>query len=443
MTEVATRRANIDDINAAYKERRQLLRSELDKLSLEDPNPFADLWEFYQYWRDNELQTYQSRRLYIARLYQPLEEQLLGRAAVHTVEDLPSLRASIALPDRQVIGFIWEYFTEQHQWALTRTLYRRFTKPRVLEALVALGGSVLFEHGHAIDMRFELTLLGALVTAPGDHLEALLTRYLAYAHERYLATDEVRELGNVEIQAALRLTSGESQQLYLLLGLGSWFLTGGTSSGADGTWSVILPAMLADVPQQPSTEDLHEFIEREVIACYDPAVPYKERERERYLRAGTLADAGVVLRASGLRTKAQSRPSASPAVALSLDMLADTQLRERVGDLLAADAFYDRVVAQVGVLLEDRVRKRIGARDDLIGTALITESFRVGSGKLVVSTIDAEQEAAHQLFRGFIGTFKNPSSHRIVPTYTWGQAFSIVAFVDVLLGIVNSAQDRK
>jgi len=123
-------------------------------------------------------------------------------------------------------------------------------------------------------------------------------------------------------------------------------------------------------------------------------------------------------------------------------LIVDDELRRRCEDLLAANGDHDRAVSQAGILLEDRVRKRINAPDTLLGMDLMTEAFRRQSGRLIVSDVDAEQEASHQLFRGVVGTFKNPSSHRVITTYTQGTAVAIVRFIDLLLGIVATARTR-
>jgi hypothetical protein len=46
------------------------------QLSIDDPNTFADLWAWYGKWSGGDLPTYQSRRKYIADLYQPLLDYL-------------------------------------------------------------------------------------------------------------------------------------------------------------------------------------------------------------------------------------------------------------------------------------------------------------------------------------------------------------------------------
>jgi len=70
---VATGGPQIDSVNAEYKERRSAIRTALDERGIVDPNPFADLWRWYAYWRDN-LPSYASRRLHVSEIYQPLEE---------------------------------------------------------------------------------------------------------------------------------------------------------------------------------------------------------------------------------------------------------------------------------------------------------------------------------------------------------------------------------
>lgn len=123
-----------------------------------------------------------------------------------------------------------------------------------------------------------------------------------------------------------------------------------------------------------------------------------------------------------------------------LPPILDDVLRSRVADILSGQGPYDRAVREAGVVLEDRVRSRAGVAPTLVGVDLMSAAFRRG-GALILSNAEAEQEAAHQLYRGFIGFFKNPSSHRLT-TVTGGSARALVAFVDVLLGIVDSSRLR-
>jgi hypothetical protein len=72
MIAVATGGPRIKDVNREYGERRMEIKDFLARLSIEDPNPYPDLWTWYGKWSDGSLPTYQSRRTYIISLYQPL-----------------------------------------------------------------------------------------------------------------------------------------------------------------------------------------------------------------------------------------------------------------------------------------------------------------------------------------------------------------------------------
>lgn len=72
MIDVATGGSRIDAVNNEYKSKRDEIISILDRLGLVDPNPYSDLWGWYGKWSDGSLPSYQSRRRYIADLYQPL-----------------------------------------------------------------------------------------------------------------------------------------------------------------------------------------------------------------------------------------------------------------------------------------------------------------------------------------------------------------------------------
>jgi hypothetical protein len=74
---VATGEADIKVVNAEYRERRQRIRRDLHRLGLSDPNRWADLWLWYGHYKDDpDLATYQSRREFVLRLYEPILEVL-------------------------------------------------------------------------------------------------------------------------------------------------------------------------------------------------------------------------------------------------------------------------------------------------------------------------------------------------------------------------------
>ena len=67
---------SIQYVNAEYKDRRQRIREALAQRGIEDPNPFFDLWRWYGKWSSGDLPSYQSRRMYVADLYDPLIDRL-------------------------------------------------------------------------------------------------------------------------------------------------------------------------------------------------------------------------------------------------------------------------------------------------------------------------------------------------------------------------------
>lgn len=76
MIAVATGKKLIPEVNEEYIQRRREIKRHLDKIGIEDPNPFGNLWAWYHRWKEGDLPTYSSRRVYIAELYQPLEDTL-------------------------------------------------------------------------------------------------------------------------------------------------------------------------------------------------------------------------------------------------------------------------------------------------------------------------------------------------------------------------------
>ena len=73
---VSTGGPRIDSVNQQFKERQIRIMELLSSVSLTDPNPFIDLWDWYGKWSDGSLQTYKSRRKYISDLYFPLIDAL-------------------------------------------------------------------------------------------------------------------------------------------------------------------------------------------------------------------------------------------------------------------------------------------------------------------------------------------------------------------------------
>ncbi len=77
MISVSTGGQRIQQVNEEYKERRIKIAAILYQIGIEDPNPFPDLWNWYSRWSDGSLPTYQSRRIFLSELFQPLLDNLI------------------------------------------------------------------------------------------------------------------------------------------------------------------------------------------------------------------------------------------------------------------------------------------------------------------------------------------------------------------------------
>ena len=103
---------------------------------------------------------------------------------------------------------------------------------------------------------------------------------------------------------------------------------------------------------------------------------------------------------------------------------------------------YDTAVFQAFREVEVAVRRAGGFTDDMVGVNLMREAFKPAkntnpAGPLTDELLPvAEQEGMASLFSGAIGLYKNPQSHRNVPTEA-ADAAEVVMFASQLLRIVD------
>lgn len=125
-------------------------------------------------------------------------------------------------------------------------------------------------------------------------------------------------------------------------------------------------------------------------------------------------------------------PSTPPRLQL---LIADEELQGRCSDLLTAGGHYDRVVREACIVLENRVRRVTKSQAD--GTALMELVFSAKNPMIRLSENDHEQRGAMELYRGMMAFFRNSTGHNIVNTYSRDDAQRVVAFVDLLLGMIE------
>jgi uncharacterized protein (TIGR02391 family) len=121
----------------------------------------------------------------------------------------------------------------------------------------------------------------------------------------------------------------------------------------------------------------------------------------------------------------------------------DDVLHEQCFDLLLRSGRADAAVARACTVLEDRLRSVAGLGPDAYGVNLVDTALKKQTGKLVLSDVDTEQEGAQHLYRGVIGFFKNPTSHRVIEDYDLTRARQVVGLIDTLLQLLRGAKKRS
>ena len=196
---------------------------------------------------------------------------------------LDELRQRLTSDQHSLLNAIWEYFCEKGEWIVAKVLHSRYGKPAVRSTLDKLGGSVVFEmEDHQKGNRYQLTLLGVLLTEQGPTLERLLVRYLDYCRAQFQSKPENNQVNSKDVESALDLTFRQTQLLGCLIEIGHlWSGTrSGSGSSAEG-WSAGLPE---DVDDFPSVGDLRAYLRSHVMKDYNPDLPFGLGDRSLYIR---------------------------------------------------------------------------------------------------------------------------------------------------------------
>jgi uncharacterized protein (TIGR02391 family) len=93
--------------------------------------------------------------------------------------------------------------------------------------------------------------------------------------------------------------------------------------------------------------------------------------------------------------------------------------------------------------VEVRVRELANESQSLLGAKLMQNAFSAEKGVLTDPDADpGEQVAMMELFKGAIGLFKNPTSHRPVDYDDPTLASEVILFADLLLRLLDQIEER-
>ena len=91
---------------------------------------------------------------------------------------------------------------------------------------------------------------------------------------------------------------------------------------------------------------------------------------------------------------------------------------------------------------EEKIRRKAELDENYLGINLVNKALHPEKGLLVITQckVKSEQEGIYNLFKGAIAFFKNPASHRKVKYEDPLTAIKIIAFAELLLQIISTAQ---
>jgi uncharacterized protein (TIGR02391 family) len=140
----------------------------------------------------------------------------------------------------------------------------------------------------------------------------------------------------------------------------------------------------------------------------------------------------------------QETPESMQLPSIDIDqLLSRDDLRGRVRDDFISGK-YEAAVFNAFKCLEESVRAKTGEPASSYGLPLMDTAFSESKGKLrhPGAAVPNEQAGLHQLMRGAIAWFKNPSSHRTVVRDDAQQAAHMLAFANLLLDLLDECVNR-
>jgi uncharacterized protein (TIGR02391 family) len=175
----------------------------------------------------------------------------------------------------------------------------------------------------------------------------------------------------------------------------------------------------------------------QIKAVYQPNIALYHQAEQIF---AILASAVELLRDKKEDLSRRSVSEKSPA-AFSLDFL-NPNLVAKCADHFYAGK-YDDCILNAAKVVEVMVREHAELSVEDVGVNLMRKAFKPGNPMLKFSDVAAEQEAAMNLYCGFIGFFKNPHSHKFLNISDPLTAFEILSMANHLCTMVDGAEDTR
>jgi hypothetical protein len=196
-----------------------------------------------------------------------------------TKPTLKGLRAKLTTFQTDLLEETWQHFRSKGEWPMLRELNSKHGKQKVKEALSLppLGGSVGREErnsGPGRWSRYQLSMLGVLLTKDGLTMQALMEDFFRFQRELFQTQPTISEIKSEEIAQKLKLSPEKTALLGQLIRLGNF--GGGWSVVANGPWSV---SAMEEAESFPKSGDLSTEVCKWVCRSYVKDAPVFEGQR--------------------------------------------------------------------------------------------------------------------------------------------------------------------
>lgn len=255
---------------------------------------------------------------------------------------LDLLRGTLDIETRNVLSSVFEYYVTNGEWIPERALHNEWGgKEKTRMLLNRVGGNAVFLTKDPSEgfRRYELSLLGLLLTQEGEVLEQLLADYLSFAKEIARKEPKRSRISSSEVNEKRGLDDEQTKRLGIMIRRSWQFNSGGSYS--DDDWSADLPKDIEDVPDETLP-----FIRRVITEGYNPRVTVDPEHRHRTTKSSNL----------GLRLLPSEDTRISQIPLIDPDLVKGTRtylvsVLEQVNGCYA-NGFYDACAVMVRRLLE-------------------------------------------------------------------------------------------
>lgn len=159
---------------------------------------------------------------------------------------LEELRRKLNPAQRELLNELWQHYRQHAKWPLARTVHSRHGKQTVRDYLQGLGGDIVMEtQDSSSGNRYELTIIGVLLTDLGSKYLTLLVQYLEFLRNQFKEVPERLDFSDKDFREAFNLSDDQLKVLGELVRLGRLWKGGGYGGES---WTIRVPDEVEDLP---------------------------------------------------------------------------------------------------------------------------------------------------------------------------------------------------